>query len=88
MSDLVGNPEDRFSHNEAQLHFSVIYLLFIRLCVIDLLPICLGYPDMHCRHCKSKCNIDSFTSLFLIVSYNVLMALVQTNDICANLDKG
>ena len=23
MSDLVGNPEDRFSHNEAQLYISV-----------------------------------------------------------------
>ena len=51
MSDLVGNPEDRFSHNEAQIkpyvercieeavvsHFIFVYLfiIFVRVCFLD-----------------------------------------------------
>ena len=32
MSDLVGNPEDRFSHNEPQMIKDRIFYRYIKLC--------------------------------------------------------
>ena len=35
MSDLVGNPEDRFSHNEAQIMEKAVLLLWISVLLVS-----------------------------------------------------
>ena len=43
MSDLVGNPEDRFSHNEAQLCQAVLEKMFgnnVYIHVYSVCPVC------------------------------------------------
>ena len=39
MSDLVGNPEDRFSHNKAQIVYHYLYVLATRVYLVP--PKCL-----------------------------------------------
>ena len=47
MSDLVGNPEDRFSHNEAHIVFDIVFVLFMFSC----------FWNWGCRYENSLLNI-------------------------------
>ena len=53
MSDLVGNPEDRFSHNEAHLFPNVVAWLEVRpLCMQAALTLELGHVDSKRTSCQ------------------------------------
>ena len=47
MSDLVGNPEDRFSHNQAHILFIISICVFACSCLKSSLELfCFGFGDM------------------------------------------
>ena len=47
MSDLVGNPEDRFSHNEAHIVLMLMFVNSFYVYFVDL------EPYWHIKHLKS-----------------------------------
>ena len=57
MSDLVGNPEDRFSHNEA--HVSVAAVCSV--CTRNTLVVNLGTIEM--RRKKIDCQLKTLCSI-------------------------
>ena len=63
MSDLVGNPEDRFSHNEAHLRFS--YSLMLQTCIFHrgALKYHIKAYELAIRDLSKAASIDSSCAL-------------------------
>ena len=61
MSDLVGNPEDRFSHNEAHL----VFIFFKNICHVILCPAFIFLVDL----CVIGINVFLFLQVCMIISF-------------------